>query len=262
MLRYFKSTQKNEEKENVMLRKSVIVIGATGGIGEAVVEKFASEGYNVIATFNQAKTQSLIEIGKRFGVKLDTMKVDVTNSNDITALFNKAFKENEYVDALICCSGVSIGEKMLCDCEEEEIDRMLDINLRGTIFCNKEAVKHFISQKHGSIVNISSIYGIYGGSCEVAYSASKAGVIGLTKALSQEVGNAGVRVNAIAPGFIETNMTSGFNNEERSAIIQSTPLKRLGKSQDVANVAYFLASEESSFITGQTIEVSGGATIF
>ena len=128
--------------------------------------------------------------------------------------------------------------------------------------CNKEAMKYLIKQKHGSIVNISSIYGIYGGACESTYSASKAGIIGLTKALAQECGPFGVRVNAIAPGYIQTRMTKVFNDEEKENIKNATPLCRLGNVTDVANATFFLANDDSSFITGQVLEVSGGATIF
>ena len=142
------------------------------------------------------------------------------------------------------------------------IDKIIDINLKGTIYCNQILSKYFIKQKHGNIINISSIYGLYGGACESTYSAAKAGIIGLTKALALELAPLNIRVNAIAPGFIETNMTSCFDKQEKENIKKNTPLRRLGKPCDVANAALFLASDRAEFITGEVLSISGGALRF
>jgi 3-oxoacyl-[acyl-carrier protein] reductase len=150
---------------------------------------------------------------------------------------------------------------MLIDKPTETIDEIININLRGTILFNKAILQHFIDQKHGSIVNVSSIYGISGGSLESVYSACKAGIIGLTKSLSIEAAPF-VRVNAVAPGCIETKMTSNLTEIDKTCIIDSTPLDRIGKPEDVANSIYFLASEESGFITGEVLSVTGGVARF
>ena len=245
-----------------MIRKSVIVTGASGDIGFAISKKFAEKGYNIIATYNSGNLDNLKETCKRLNVELFEIKIDLEDANSIENGFKKAFSSMPYIDSIICNAGACEDEVLLCDMTREQINKLLDTNLKGTIICNREAMKYLIKQKHGSIINISSIYGQFGGACESVYSATKAGIIGLTKALALECAPYEIRVNAVAPGFIETKMTSCFNEEEKKNIKNLTPLKRLGKSEDVANVVYFLASEDSSFITGETITVSGGALRF
>ena len=142
------------------------------------------------------------------------------------------------------------------------IDKILNTNLRGTLLCNREALSYLTKQKHGNIVNIASIYGTSGGSFESAYSATKGGIIALTKSLALEVAPFGLRVNAVAPGFIDTNMTAGIQGNDREQAINQTPLKRLGTGKDIANMIYFLASEEASFITGECYSVTGGVLRF
>lgn len=151
--------------------------------------------------------------------------------------------------------------RFLSEKETELIDDIISTNLRGTTLFNREILKYFLSQKHGSIVNISSIYGVSGGSLEAVYSACKAGINGLTKSLSVEA-SPFVRVNAIAPGCIETKMTSNLSKVDKECVVDATPLNRLGKPEDVANAAYFLASDESLFITGEILEVTGGVVRF
>lgn len=245
-----------------MTKNKVLIIGATRGIGLAIVEKFAKEGYDIIATYNSGSLEKAKKICDRYNAGLMPIKMDVSNYKEVEEGFNHAFKETTGITSVVCNSGISLGEKLLCDQSIEDIDKIINVNLKGIIYCNREAQKHMIGQHYGSIVNISSIYGLYGGSCESAYSASKGGIIALTKSLSDECARIGIRVNAVAPGCIDTDMTSYLNNNEKEDIIEKTPLQRIGKIEEVANAVFFLASDESSFITGEVLTVSGGVVKF
>ncbi len=237
----------------------MLILGASGDIGKEIAKKFASNGYDIFATYNNGKIDYFFELEKKFNIKIITKKMDINLYNDIKECFKEAFNSFSYIDCIICNIGVAKKEQLLIDYSEEEINELINVNLKGTILCNKEAISYFIKQKRGNIINIASIYGMFGGSCEAVYSSTKAGIIGLTKSLAQEYGQLKIRINSISPGFIETKMTACFNKEEKNNIIESTPLQRLGTTEDVANCAYFLASEDSSFITGENILVSGGA---
>lgn len=243
-----------------MNKKRVFVVGGTRGIGLTIVEKFAKEGYDIVATYNTGSLKMASEICEKYNANLTPVKMDVSNYSEVQKGFEIAFKQQ--IDSVVCSSGISLGEKLLCDQSIEDIDKIIDVNLKGIIYCNREAQKHMLGQGCGSIVNISSIYGLYGGCCESAYSASKGGIIALTKALSDECAAMGVRVNAVAPGCIATDMTNNLTEREKEVIIDKTPLKRLGEPKDVANAVFFLAGEDSSFITGEVITVSGGITKF
>jgi 3-oxoacyl-[acyl-carrier protein] reductase len=243
--------------------RKAFIIGATGGIGLAIVEKFAQNGYDIVATYNKSDTKAIENICEKNKVKLKTIKMDVSNFQSVEEGFKEAFSV-DCIQTVLFNSGISLGEQLLCDQTAEDINIIIDVNLKGALYCNRQAQKHFIDHRmeNCSIINISSIYGIYGGACESAYSASKGGIIALTKALSDECASFGVRVNAVAPGFIQTPMTSSYTDEEKNACIDRTPLKRLGTPQDVANAVYFLASNDASFITGEVLTVSGGVLKF
>ena len=241
-----------------MLRKTVIITGAFGGIGSAIAETFAQNGYNLALSYNKVFDTNIIKKLKGYGIEVFAMKCDQTKENDIINFINSAFNEFEYIDAFIACAGLAETPIELINKPTDMIDEILNVNLRGTILFNKEILRHFIKQKHGNIVNISSIYGKSGACLESVYAACKAGIINLTKSLSHEAAPF-VRVNCIAPGCIETKMTSYLSEDDRNNITQKTPLKRIGKPEDIASVALFLASPQSSFITGETILVTGGA---
>lgn len=243
-----------------MIRKSVLITGASGGIGTELVKVFAQNNYNIVATYLNGDINNIKKICSTFDVKLTAIKMDLRDKESIQNCITKAFEE-DYLDCGICNAGISKDEVLLCDETDENIDELVKINFTGAILCNKYLAKNFLKNKHGNIINISSIYGEYGGACESVYSACKAGLIGLTKALALELAPFNIRINAIAPGFIETNMTKRFE-KEKDEIVNKTPLKRLGNGSDVANVALFLASENSSFITGEVINVSGGVLRF
>ena len=245
-----------------MIKKSVFITGGSGDIGFAIAKEFADNGYNIIATYNNNNCDRIIDYCNKNNIEIKTFKMDLENYQEIESCIKSAFDESEYLDCAICNAGISKAEILLCDESKENIDKIIDVNLKGTIYCNKLLSKYFIKQKHGNIINISSIYGLYGGACESTYSATKAGIIGLTKALAIELAPLNIRVNAIAPGFIETNMTSCFNKQEKENIKDNTPIHRLGTPFDVANAALFLASDKASFITGEVLTISGGALRF
>lgn len=244
-----------------MIRKTAIITGGFGDIGRATAKKFAENGYNVALTYYKTFSSDFIQELKSFGIDVLALPCDQKNENDIINFINSVFKEFEYVDTFVACAGKSEPVQFLSEKTTDLIDEIISTNFRGTILFNREVLKHFQAQKHGSIVNISSIYGISGGSLESVYSACKAGLIGLTKSLSVEA-SPFVRVNAIAPGCIETKMTNNLSKSDKDFVIDSTPLDRLGTPEDVANSAFFLASEQSSFITGEVLEVTGGAVRF
>lgn len=244
-----------------MIRKTAIITGGFGDIGRATAKKFAENGYNVALTYYKTFSSDFIQELKTFGIDVLALPCDQKNENDIINFINSVFKEFEYVDTFVACAGKSEPVQFLSEKTTDLIDEIISTNFRGTILFNREVLKHFQAQKHGSIVNISSIYGISGGSLESVYSACKAGLIGLTKSLSVEA-SPFVRVNAIAPGCIETKMTNNLSKSDKDFVIDSTPLDRLGTPEDVANSAFFLASEQSSFITGEVLEVTGGAVRF
>ena len=240
-----------------MLRKSVIITGGFGDIGKATAEKFAQHGYNIALTYLNTFDTDFIEKLKSYNVDVLALPCDQTNESSIHSFIGAVFKEFEYIDTFVACAGKAEPVQMLIDKPTETIDEIININLRGTILFNKAILQHFIDQKHGSIVNVSSIYGISGGSLESVYSACKAGIIGLTKSLAVESAPF-VRVNAVAPGCIETKMTSNLTDIDKTCIIDSTPLDRIGKPEDVANAIFFLSSEESAFVTGEVLSVTGG----
>ncbi len=243
-----------------MLRKTVIITGASGGIGKATALEFAKAGYNLALTYNSHDID--INIYKEFDVQVESYKLNISNPQEITNVFNKIFKDFDYVDCLVANAGMSENETLLIEKSDQEIQELLNTNLLGSIICNRECLKYFIKNKHGNIVNISSINGQTGSSCNSVYSASKAGIIALTQSLAREVGNLGIRVNSIAPGFILTNMTSSFPESAIEYCKKFIPLKRVGLPEEIASTALFLASEKASYITGQTIGVNGGALSF
>ncbi|HBF1026477.1 TPA: SDR family oxidoreductase [Clostridioides difficile] len=245
-----------------MKKKTVLITGGARGIGKAMSKAFAKEGYNVLVNFNKSENEAkelyTILNEKNFSVKL--FKADISNREDVEDMVDYCIKEFGGLDVLVNNAGVS-QDKLFTDITDEDWDNMMNINLKGSFYCSQVALKYMISEKKGNIINISSIWGISGASCEVHYSITKAGIIGMTKALAKEVGPSNIRVNIIAPGVINTDMLSGYNEEDIDALVEETPLMRLGTPEDIANCAIFLASDKSNFITGQVISPNGGFVI-
>ncbi|HBG1572762.1 TPA: SDR family oxidoreductase [Clostridioides difficile] len=245
-----------------MKKKTVLITGGARGIGKAMSKAFAKEGYNVLVNFNKSENEAkelyTILNEKNFSVKL--FKADISNREDVEDMVDYCIKEFGGLDVLVNNAGVS-QDKLFTDITDEDWDNMMNINLKGSFYCSQVALKYMMSEKKGNIINISSIWGISGASCEVHYSITKAGIIGMTKALAKEVGPSNIRVNSIAPGVINTDMLSGYNEEDIDALVEETPLMRLGTPEDIANCAIFLASDKSNFITGQVISPNGGFVI-
>ncbi|MCC0698456.1 SDR family oxidoreductase [Clostridioides sp. ZZV15-6383] len=245
-----------------MKNKTVLITGGSRGIGKALSKAFAKEGYNILINFNKSENEAkelyTILNEKNFSVKL--FKADVSNREDVENMMDYCVKEFGGLDVLVNNAGIS-QDKLFTDITDEDWDNMMNINLKGSFYCSQVALKYMISEKKGNIINISSIWGISGASCEVHYSITKAGMIGMTKALAKEVGPSNIRVNSIAPGVIDTDMLSGYNEEDINVLVEETPLMRLGTPEDIANCAIFLASDKSNFITGQVISPNGGFVI-
>lgn len=238
-----------------------IVTGGSRGIGRACSLALSKMGYTVCVNFksNVEEAGKTVSEIKKYGGQAFAVRGDVSDEADVNNIFCEAKKYGE-IYALINNAGVShIG--LLQDMSAEEILKVIGTNLLGTVLCSKEAAREMILKKRGVIVNIASMWGEVGASCEAVYSASKAGVIGFTKALAKELGPSGIRVNCVSPGVIKTDMNKELSLETLEELTGDTPLLRLGMPEDVARAAAFLVREESSFITGQVLPVNGGITV-
>lgn len=239
--------------------KVAMITGATRGIGKQIALTLANEGYNIVLNYrteNDELKQLKNEIENK-KVKCLTVQGDVTNFEDCKQMIESAIKEFGKVDVLVNNAGIT-KDMLLARMKEEDFKQVIDVNLVGTFNMTKNIISYMMKARNGRIINISSVVGIAGNAGQTNYSASKAGIIGFTKSLAKEVASRNILVNAVAPGFIETNMTDVLKQEVKDEIAKNIPLKRMGTPQDVANVVKFLASEDSSYITGQVISVDGG----
>ncbi len=238
--------------------KSVLITGASRGIGAATAELFAKSGYHVIINYNKSLDAALSLCRKilESGGSAECISADVSRTDDVAQMMNNLPASSP--DILINNAGVS-HYGLLQDMTDAEYDRVMSINVKGTFNLCRAVLPRMINKKDGCIINISSIWGRRGGACEAVYSASKAAVIGLTRALAKEVGPSGITANCICPGVIDTDMLSSFSDEDKSALADDTPLMRLGLPQDVAAAALFFA--ENGFVTGQVLDVSGGFSL-
>lgn len=239
--------------------KVAMITGATRGIGKQIALTLANEGYNIVLNY-RTKNDELIQAKNEIeskNVKCLTVKGDVTNFEDCKQMIESAIKEFGKIDVLINNAGIT-KDMLLARMKEEDFKQVIDVNLVGTFNMTKNVISYMMKARNGRIINISSVVGIAGNAGQTNYSASKAGIIGFTKSLAKEVASRNILVNAVAPGFIETNMTDVLKQEVKDEIAKNIPLKRMGTPKDVANVVKFLASEDSSYITGQVISVDGG----
>ena len=242
-----------------MKKKIALVTGASGGIGSACARELAQRGYTVIAHANHG-LQAVQELAQALcaqGMDVHAMQCDLSDSAAVAALCDEILALHHRVDALVLCAGVS-HTGLITDMTDAQWHRVMDINVSGSFYLIRALAPQMVSRRSGSIVTISSMWGRSGASCEAAYSASKAAIIGLTQALAKELGPSGVRVNCIAPGVIDTKMMDEHSEETKAILAEETPLGRLGTGEDVAKAAAFLLSDDASFITGQTLGVDGG----
>ena len=242
-----------------MERKVALITGGSRGIGKKVAEEFAKHGYDLVINYVSDNTnlEELENDFKSLGAKALFVKTDVTNFEDCSNMVNKAIEEYGRIDVLVNNAGIT-KDSLLIRMKEEDFDKVININLKGTFNVTKKVVSFMIKQKEGKIINISSVVGVVGNAGQANYSASKAGIIGFTKTLAKELASRNIRVNAVAPGFIQTDMTSVLKDSVKENINNQIPLKRMGTAEEVANVVYFLADDVSSYITGQVINVDGG----
>ena len=244
------------------MSKTVLITGASRGIGAACAERCAREGYNVVVNYHTSTAAEALakRLSDEYGVRTLCICADVGKRAECDEMIKKAIGEFGFIDVLVNNAGVSLSG-LFTVTKEDEWDRVIATNLSSVYYCCKAALPYMIREHKGAIVNIASMWGEVGASCEVAYSASKAGVIGLTKALAKEVGPSGIRVNAVSPGVILTDMMKGYEEETLEDLRDETPLSRLGEPEDIAEAVCFLAGEQASFITGQILSVNGGFVI-
>lgn len=242
-----------------MKGKCAIVTGGAKGIGKAIALKLASLGVNIVLNYrsSSAEAEETAEEIQKLGVEVLTVQADISKLDQVENLIKAAKEKFGTIDIMVNNAGIT-KDTLILRMKEEEFDSVIDVNLKGVFNCMKAVTPVMVRQKHGKIVSISSVVGIAGNAGQVNYAASKAGIIGMTKSLAKEVGSRGINVNAVAPGFIDTDMTSTLNDKVKEEAEKNIPLKRFGKSEDVAEVVAFLSSEASNYVTGQVIQVDGG----
>jgi 3-oxoacyl-[acyl-carrier protein] reductase len=244
------------------VRKIALVTGAGTGIGRACALALARDGYGVLALYrtSQAGAQAVCDSIRAQGGDAQAMRCDVSDSAEVARVARDALARVKHIDALVHCAGIA-QDGLLTDMTDEAWRAMMGVHLDGAFYLARAFLPGMISRRTGSVVFVSSMWGQVGASCEAAYSAAKAGVIGLTKALCKEVGPSGVRVNCVAPGCIDTAMMAEYDGETRAALCEETPLLRIGTPEECAGAVRFLCSSEAAFITGQVLGVNGGFVV-
>lgn len=240
--------------------KTVLITGASRGIGRAAALEFAKNGWQVAVNYNksEAAAKTLCDEITDFGGFAKAYQTDVSDNVSVSGMVDAIIAEFGGIDVLVNNAGVALSQGLFTDFTENDAKQIFDINVFGMMNCSRSVIPHLVNKKNGKIINVSSVWGITGGSCEVIYSASKAAVIGFTKALAKELAPSGICVNCIAPGFIDTDMNSHLTKAEIEEFCEDIPLGRTGKAEEIAKSIYFLASSDASYITGQVLTVDGG----
>jgi 3-oxoacyl-[acyl-carrier protein] reductase len=248
-----------KERRLMLSGKTAVVTGASRGIGRAIAIKLAKLGANVVLNYRNSVdgVQEVVKEIETLGVKALSVQCDISSYNDVENMMKKCIIEFGSLDILVNNAGIT-KDGLLMRMKEADFDSVIDTNLKGAFNCTKHVSAIMLKQRSGRIINISSVSGLTGNAGQVNYSAAKAGIIGMTKAVAREFASRGITCNAVAPGYIATDMTDVLPDKVKDAILGTIPLKRLGSPEDVANTVAFLASEEASYITGQVINVDGG----
>ena len=240
-------------------KRTVVVTGGSRGIGRAICIAMAKPGTHVFFNYASAaaKADETCKAIKAAGAEATAMATDVSSQEQVTAFFKKIIETTGRIDVLVNNAGIA-KDNLIARMKENDWDQVLDINLKGTFLCMKAATKPMMKQRYGRIINISSVVGAFGNPGQANYVAAKAGIMGLTKAVAKELATRNITVNAVAPGFIETNMTAVVGEKTKATMLEQIPMGRLGNAEDVAGAVLFLASEHANYITGQVIHVNGG----
>lgn len=242
---------------------TVLITGASCGIGAAAARVFAREGWDVGINYNQSRceAQALAAELAALGGKAVPIQADISVPERAERLVEEAETALGSLDAVVCNAGTALLPKLLTDIQTDQWRNLMSVDLDGVFYTLRAAIPGLVRQHRGAIVTVSSMWGLTGGSCEAPYSAAKAGVIGLTRALAKELGPSNIRVNCVAPGVIDTDMNRHLTPEERTVLGEEAPLGRIGRPEEVAEAIYFLASDRASFITGQVLSADGGMVI-
>ena len=243
-----------------MNKKTVIVTGGSNGIGKCIVEELSKIGYNVILNYYKSENNAKIiqDNLRKIGIEIDIFKADVSKREEVRKLVEYVLNKYKNIDVLINNAGIS-QTKLFTDITDQDWNTMLDTNLNSVFYMTQEVLPNMIHNKNGCIINISSVWGMVGASCEVHYAVSKAGIDAMTKSLAKELGPSNIRVNSIAPGIIETNMIINLNKEELDNIKQEIPLEKIGKPENISKCVSWLIEDE--YTTGQVISINGGWVI-
>ena len=246
-----------ENQEKNIVNKVIVVTGGSRGIGAEIVKCLARKGYIVVLNYNKSEScaKNVENELKKEGYIVDIYRADVSKKEEAIDLIQHTLNKYNKIDVLINNAGIS-QTKLFTEITDEDWKNVMDNNLNSAFYCSREAVKNMIHNKSGLIINISSIWGITGASCEVHYSTAKAGLIGFTKALAKELGPSNIRVNAIAPGMIDTDMNKGYSKEEINNIVEEIPLERIGSPESIAKCVNWLI--EDDYTTGEVISITGG----
>ncbi|MFQ3543365.1 3-oxoacyl-[acyl-carrier-protein] reductase [Halobacillus rhizosphaerae] len=243
----------------MLSEQAALVTGASRGIGRAIALELAAKGAKVAVNFagSEGKAEEVVQEIKNLGGEAIKIQANVSNSDDVKRMIKTAVDEFGRLDILVNNAGIT-RDNLLMRMKEEEFDEVIDINLKGVFLCTKAVTRQMMKQKYGRIINIASIVGVSGNPGQANYVAAKAGVIGLTKSAAKELAARNIQVNAVAPGFISTDMTDALTEEQRKKMLEMIPLNRLGSAEDVSRVVRFLATEDAAYMTGQTLHVDGG----